>query len=438
MSSSICISLRIWNPPLIHRSNFLFHLLPSRQKLSFAGSCISAKLKDDSSTPARNQLGYDPAQELFGLDVDLALRDVTSGAREPRSWFGPNGQYFRELPCPSCRGRGYTPCTECGIDKSRIGCSQCNGKGMMSCRQCLGDCVIWEESIDEMPWEKARSSSPVKVKDDELDNLDMKLDVKRKSNRVHRSLSPEVRLKISRSLKSLNAKTGLFSKRMKLIHGDGALHAQRVAAIKRAKRSPESRKRASENTSAYFSDPENRRKLSVAMKGLKFHCRNCGREGHRRHFCPELKKAVRNRCTMCRKEGHNKKTCPKLRSATVSCKTCGQSGHSSRTCSFKTRIPLEGAVTKSAVSVDSRGKAPPRRPYRCKVCHGVGHNSRSCSQQVLGQKSSTERSEIQVESRKSSPGNDVLHSEDGQTTPLKIIAVNNESSSILRRNVCEN
>ncbi|GMP58221.1 hypothetical protein CsSME_00021962 [Camellia sinensis var. sinensis] len=73
------------------------------------------------------------------------------------SWFGPNGQYIKELPCPSCRGRGYTPCTECGIERSRLDCSQCNGKGIKTCHQCSGDCVIWEESIDEQPWEKARS-----------------------------------------------------------------------------------------------------------------------------------------------------------------------------------------------------------------------------------------------------------------------------------------
>lgn len=33
-------------------------------------------------------------------------------------------------------------------------------------------------------------------------------------------------------LQSLNAKTGIFSKRMKIIHKDPMLHAQRVAAIK--------------------------------------------------------------------------------------------------------------------------------------------------------------------------------------------------------------
>lgn len=72
----------------------------------------------------------------------------------------------------------------------------------MTCRQCLGDCVIWEESIDERPWEKARSTSPLKMKeDDEVDNLELKMGKKKKAKRVYPSPPPEVGLKISRSLK---------------------------------------------------------------------------------------------------------------------------------------------------------------------------------------------------------------------------------------------
>lgn len=45
-------------------------------------------------------------------------------------------------------------------------------------------------------------SSPLKVKeDDEVDKLDIKVDVSRKSKRVYQSPSPEVSLKISRSLR---------------------------------------------------------------------------------------------------------------------------------------------------------------------------------------------------------------------------------------------
>ncbi|KAH0991482.1 hypothetical protein GBA52_002965 [Prunus armeniaca] len=216
--------------------------------------------------------------------------------------------------------------------------------GIMTCRQCSGDCVIWEESIDERPWEKARSISPLKMKeDDEVDNLDIKLDVKKKSKRVYQSPPPEVGLKISRSLKSLNAKTGLFSKRMKIIHRDPMLHAQRVAAIKKAKGTAAARKRASEALKVFFSDPENRRKRSIAMKGVKFYCRHCGREGHRRHYCPELKSILINRqfvCGVCGEKGHNRRTCPKSRLSSHKsavrrlhhCKICGQRGHNSRTC----------------------------------------------------------------------------------------------------------
>ena len=58
----------------------------------------------------------------------MIRNDISSESPKPRSWFGPNGQYIRELPCPSCRGRGYTPCSECGIDRFRLDCSLCNGK----------------------------------------------------------------------------------------------------------------------------------------------------------------------------------------------------------------------------------------------------------------------------------------------------------------------
>uniref|UniRef100_A0A7N0V7E5 CCHC-type domain-containing protein n=1 Tax=Kalanchoe fedtschenkoi TaxID=63787 RepID=A0A7N0V7E5_KALFE len=249
------------------------------------------------------QMGFDPSEELFGLENDFQPRFIIhNAAKPPRSWFGPNGQYIRELPCPSCRGRGYTPCAECGIERSMVDCSLCSGKGLMTCLQCLGDCVIWEESIDEQPWEKARSISPVKVKeDDEVDKLDIKL-VKRKSKRVYQSLPPEVGRKISRSLKSLNAKTGLFSKRMKIIHRDPALHAQRVAAIKKTKGTAAARKRASESMKAFFSDPENRRKRSISMKGVTYTCSICGQKGHRRYHCPELQDAAIDRRFTCGKK----------------------------------------------------------------------------------------------------------------------------------------
>lgn len=58
----------------------------------------------------------------------LDFRNLSADAPKLRSWFGPNGQFIKELPCPSCRGRGYTECTECGIERPRLDCLQCNGK----------------------------------------------------------------------------------------------------------------------------------------------------------------------------------------------------------------------------------------------------------------------------------------------------------------------
>lgn len=69
---------------------------------------------------------------LMAVNRYIYCRKVISDSFNPRSWFGPNGQYIRELPCPSCRGRGYTPCTECGIERSRADCSLCKGKVIAS------------------------------------------------------------------------------------------------------------------------------------------------------------------------------------------------------------------------------------------------------------------------------------------------------------------
>uniref|UniRef100_A0A0D9YE28 CCHC-type domain-containing protein n=1 Tax=Oryza glumipatula TaxID=40148 RepID=A0A0D9YE28_9ORYZ len=252
----------------------------------------AASSADGSGAPSSPSLhyDYDPLADLLGPDVDPTSSQNTAPVAEKgklRSWVGPNGQYYRELPCPSCRGRGYTPCKQCGIDRSSLDCPMCNGKGIRECAQCAGECVIWQESIDEQPWEKVRSSSPLKVKeDDEVDKLEIKINTSKRSRRTYPSPSPEVALKISRSLRSLNAKTGLFTKHMKIIHQDPELHAQRVAAIKKTKGTAAARKHASETQKAFFSNPENRLKRSIAMKGVKFFCSKCGQEGHRSFYCP--------------------------------------------------------------------------------------------------------------------------------------------------------
>ncbi|KAI4371243.1 hypothetical protein MLD38_019505 [Melastoma candidum] len=330
----------------------------------------SSSSADDNPHPRRQPGGYE--EELLGLDVYLPSRNAVSGAPRPRSWFGPNGQYMRELPCPVCRGRGYAPCTDCGIQRSQLNCPRCSGKGIVTCHRCFGECVVWEESIDEQPWEKARSISPIKVhEDDELDSIDIKLEGKKWSNRVRRSRSPEVGLKISRSLKSLNEKTGLFTKKMKILHRNPVLEAQRIAAIKKSKGNPAARKRASEAQKSFFSNPENRRKRSLVMKGVRFYCSHCGREGHRRHYCPELKDSLidrRSRCRVCGQKGHNQRTCSKFETRNAEqtlsrCRICGQSGHNKRTC------PQRPHPKRIIIS---------SKMYSCRLCGGKGHNSRSC------------------------------------------------------------
>ncbi|KAF3783040.1 hypothetical protein EJ110_NYTH32995 [Nymphaea thermarum] len=392
------------------------------QKIRFVSFGIFATSSDGFSPQnGDNKLKYNPSEDLFGLEADPQprmqvefiqgptvmiciipgnvaglgvirlsfgnsklkqhLRKLIFTGPKLRSWFGPNGQYVRELPCPSCRGRGYTPCTECGIDRSRLDCSQCNGKGVRTCRQCFGDRVIWEESIDEQPWEKARSSSPFKVKeDDDVDKLVVKLSSRRK--RVYKPVSPEVGEKISRSLRSLNAKTGMFTKRMKDIHSDPVLRAQRIAAIKKAKGTDTARKRTSEALIAFFSDPQNRQKRSISMKGLKFYCRNCGKEGHRRHYCPERKAGSydsRYKCSVCGGRGHNRKTCDKFKGSDETkkpepmvhrCRICGEVGHNRRRCP---KVTQQSGASGAGLLV-SKGV----RSYSCGICSRKGHNARTC------------------------------------------------------------
>lgn len=300
--------------------------------------------KIDPNTTPNLKLNWGPYEDLFGVGTDMEPRNIKFSRPEPRSWFGPNGQYVKELPCPSCRGRGYMLCSECGMDRSRPACTQCHGKGLTTCLQCLGECVVWEETIDELPWEKARTSSPLNViEDEEIDNLEIELAPVRKSKRIYASLPPEVSAKISRTLKNLNAVTGIFSKRMKKVHSDPILHAQRVEAMKRAKRTAAARQHISETLKVFFSNPENRLKRSLSMRGVKIHCTNCGQEGHRRHYCPSLKDVIGKSwytCRICGKTGHNRQTCRqnkenikrKTYSKRNSCGICGEAGHNSRTC----------------------------------------------------------------------------------------------------------
>lgn len=346
----------------------------------------------DGAGNSSSPLHCDPSPHAYllvlGPDVEpsgsrsLSTSPITEKGKL-RSWVGPSGQYYRELPCPSCRGRGYTPCKECGIDRSSLDCPMCNGKGIQTCLQCSGECVIWQESVDEQPWEKVRSSSPLKVKeDDEVDKLEININNPKRSKRTYASTSPEVAKKISRSLRSLNAQTGLFTKHMKIIHQDPELRAQRVAAIKRTKGSDVARKRASEIQKAFFSDPENRLKRSIAMKGVKFYCSKCGQEGHRSFYCPTVREGstrVRFRCRLCGREGHNSRTCGKPKSEKEHkqrphhCSRCGEKGHNRRNCPTCTDLGSDasGYVVNKVNGSNSA-------VYQCSICLEKGHNRRTC------------------------------------------------------------
>ncbi|TVU35319.1 hypothetical protein EJB05_17204, partial [Eragrostis curvula] len=362
-----------WRPPGRARP------APGLRRRSAATAASSA---DGAGAPS-SPLQYDPLADLLGPSSGSHSQNTAPIAEKgkQKSWIGPNGQYYRELPCPSCRGRGYTPCKECGIDRSSLDCPVCNGKGISMCVQCGGECVIWQESIDELPWEKVRSSSPLKVKeDDEVDKLEIDINTTKRSKRTYPPASPEVAMKISRSLKSLNAKTGLFTKHMKIIHQDPELHAQRVAAIKRTKGTASARKHASETQKAFFRNPENRIKRSIAMKGVKFFCSKCGQEGHRSFYCPTVRKvsgSVQFRCRICGEKGHNSRTCGKPKSEIEHqrqprhCSRCGEKGHNRRNCPISTDMEV-------GVSGYKNANGPISRICSCSFCSEKGHNRRTC------------------------------------------------------------
>ena len=119
--------------------------------------------------------------------------------------------------------------------------------------------------------------------------------------------------------------------------------------------------------------------------GVKFYCRNCGREGHRRHYCPELKDSLIGRqfiCRLCGEKGHNRRTCQNSRSRNHGnavtrnclCRICRQSGHNRRTCPQVTGVKLSGTHAKRHFPTGSR---------TCSLCREKGHNIRTCSQRNI-------------------------------------------------------
>lgn len=116
---------------------------------------------------------------------------------------------------------------------------------------------------------------------------------------------------------------------------------------------------------------------------MRFYCQHCGREGHRKFYCPELKNsstASGFRCRLCGEKGHNKRTCPKSRLTNQngkltrhhSCGVCHQRGHNRRTCPRVIGVKLPDADAK-----DGKSTYETRR-CTCRLCGGKGHNARTC------------------------------------------------------------
>lgn len=123
--------------------------------------------------------------------------------------------------------------------------------------------------------------------------------------------------------------------------------------------------------------------VSYSWAGVKFYCKSCGCEGHRKHYCPELKDSPidrRFRCRLCGERGHNRRSCSIWKSNESirrvprkhCCRICGQSGHNRRTCHQQSEL---ATVTTSP----SKGSASlEKRTYTCRLCLENGHNIRTC------------------------------------------------------------
>lgn len=127
--------------------------------------------------------------------------------------------------------------------------------------------------------------------------------------------------------------------------------------------------------------------FSCSDAGVRFYCRNCGREGHRRHYCPELRDSLigrRFKCRLCGEKGHNRRTCQKSRSSNNGntviknhhCRLCRQSGHNRRTCPQITGVKLSGTHAKRGLHIGNR-------TCTCRLCGEKGHNIRTCPRRII-------------------------------------------------------
>lgn len=129
--------------------------------------------------------------------------------------------------------------------------------------------------------------------------------------------------------------------------------------------------------------------------GVRFYCKHCGREGHRKFYCPELKDGLTDRgfkCRLCGERGHNRRTCPKSRlsyhNGTVSkhhrCQICRQRGHNRRTC------PQVTGEKRHDSNGQKHTPTSASKTCTCRFCGEKGHNIRTCPRRNLEQLKSEE------------------------------------------------
>ncbi|KAG0575999.1 hypothetical protein KC19_5G047400 [Ceratodon purpureus] len=307
-----------------------------------------------SQKPPDFSVDYDPFEDFFGLGIDMKTRKQAEDTDDSLSSYG---EYRKMVPCPVCRGRGYV------LDSP---------KGPNLCIHCIGKGMVLEDSVWESAWETNQTRSPLRVDDDDaLDKIDPD-EPQRPEKRVYGPRPEAVRQRISRTLKELERRTGALSKRAKRQHRNPKIHSRMAAAIKRAKNTDAARMKVSQNQKLFFQNPENRRMRGLQMKGVKYSCKHCGKEGHRRHFCPELgfvKKVPRSeadrvyRCGVCRQVGHTRRQCPQRHPSEIS----GGSG-------------VEAGDTELPLKHEDEGEEQQRRrgAYKCGHCHQLGHTRRTC------------------------------------------------------------
>lgn len=100
--------------------------------------------------------------------------------------------------------------------------------------------------------------------------------------------------------------------------------------------------------------------------GVKFSCRHCGKEGHRRHFCPKLGYVKKSRSYPTR---------------VYRCGLCQQVGHTRRHCPLKDSVQASDP-TSLIRRYKPRAKGVKRGTYKCGHCHQTGHSRRTCPKLV--------------------------------------------------------